>query len=122
MDIPGNWTVTSINNPSSDQDLIVDAINKAEFEEISKLIAGCGKQLIKLQRVQNRYLYQRYQVRKAEISETVKKYKPKAIIERRLFHGSSQANINSICKSGFDRDYSGKSHGEQMIDNVAYYS
>lgn len=114
-DFPRNWTLTNINNSNKDQDLFVDVIDKAEFEEIKKLIFGCERQLNKLQRVQNRYLYQRYLVRKAEISETVKKFKPNATIERRLFHGSSLANIHKICKSGFDRDYPGRSNGMYII-------
>ena len=48
---------------------------------------------------------------KAEVTEAVKKYMPSAQVERRLFHGTKSNNLKSICKSGFNRDYSGQASG-----------
>lgn len=48
---------------------------------------------------------------KAEVTEAVKKYMPSAQVERRLFHGTASDKVTAICKSGFDRDYSGTSAG-----------
>ena len=44
---------------------------------------------------------------KAEVATAVKRYEPNTQVERRLFHGTDISKLTSICKSGFDRDYSG---------------
>ncbi|EDV22821.1 uncharacterized protein TRIADDRAFT_28402, partial [Trichoplax adhaerens] len=68
----------------------------------------------KLQRIQNWNLYRRYHLMKADVARAVKKYKPEAQVERRLFHGTKGINLPSIGKNGFDRDFSGKSAGSAL--------
>ena len=48
---------------------------------------------------------------KAEVTQAVRKYMPTAQVERTLFHGTAESKLRTICKKGFDRDYSGTSAG-----------
>ena len=89
----------------------MDVQNQHEINEISNIPELGNLTIKKLQRIQNWNLYRRYQIMKAEVTQAVNKYAPNAIVERRLFHGTASSKINAICKSGFDRDYSGTATG-----------
>lgn len=93
---------------------IVDVTNEAELREITDLARLDGIQFTKLQRVQNWNLYYRYQLRKKEVTAVIERYQPGIDTERRLFHGTESQKVGSICRVGFDRDYSGTSHGKAM--------
>lgn len=85
--------------------------SQVEINKIKNILLFSQLNVTKFQRVQNWNLYRRYQIKKAEVTEAVKKYMPKAQVERYLFHGTAKSKLNAICKSGFDRDYSGTSAG-----------
>ena len=95
---------------------IVDVTNEAEWQEIDNFARSDGIQLTKLQRVQNWNLYYRYQLRKKEVAAATESYRPVVDAERRLYHGTEIEKIASICRAGFDRDYSGTAHGKAIND------
>ncbi|EDV22826.1 uncharacterized protein TRIADDRAFT_58773 [Trichoplax adhaerens] len=119
--LPASWQSAEADTQKDELKLIVEVRNQAEIQEISELVRAKGIDLIKLQRIQNRNLYRRYQLQKAEVTQDVQQYQPGTVIERRLFHRTNENNVNSICKSGFDRDYSGKSHGS-ALGNGTYFA
>ena len=82
-----------------------------ELTEIKELINNSGITLTSVERVQNWNLYQRYQLLKMTVAQAVDKYRPGTMVERRLFHGTKKEYTDSICREGFNRDYSRKSHG-----------
>ena len=90
---------------------MIDVKNQQEIDEISNIPELEGLAIKKLQRIQNWNLYRRYQIMKAEVTEAVKKYAPNTKIESRLFHGTNSNKLNTICRKGFDRDYSGTASG-----------
>ncbi|XP_039249515.2 uncharacterized protein LOC120327158 [Styela clava] len=77
---------------------------KQKFEESRPLYS----KLIKIERVQNRFLYSQFKhlenAKKAEYSGR------SMIITRQLFHGTSVDKVDKICASGFDRNFAGE-HG-----------
>ncbi|XP_077968381.1 uncharacterized protein LOC144422257 [Styela clava] len=77
---------------------------KQKFEESRPLYS----KLIKIERVQNRFLYSQFKHlendKKAEYSGR------SMIITRQLFHGTSVDKVDKICASGFDRNFAGE-HG-----------
>ena len=111
MAVPDNWEYNKKEDIVDGYYDLVDVQNQQEINEISNIPELEGLAIKKLQRIQNWNLYRRYQIMKAEVTHAVKKYAPNTIVERRLFHGTSSSKINAICKSGFDRDYSGTAAG-----------
>ncbi|EDV20326.1 uncharacterized protein TRIADDRAFT_61289 [Trichoplax adhaerens] len=89
-----------------------DVTNPKERNEISLLLGN--HQILRLTRIQNWNLYRRYQIMKKEVESTVQKYQPGTQVERKLFHGTTTANTDIICRKGFDRDFSGKSRGSAL--------
>lgn len=85
--------------------------NQQEIDEIKNIPQLNGLTIKKVQRIQNSNLYRRYQIRKVEVTKAIKKYMPKAQVERRLFHGTASSKLDAICKNGFDRDFSGSATG-----------
>ncbi|NXX29663.1 PAR14 polymerase, partial [Nicator chloris] len=57
----------------------------------------------KIERVQNRYLWKNYQIKKCEID----KKNGNRNNERLLFHGTSEKSVTFINKGGFNRSYAG---------------
>jgi len=60
-------------------------------------------EVLNIQCLQNRFLWQMYQTKRKCFSETLG---PNGINERYLWHGSSQDIISKICVQGFLRDFS----------------
>lgn len=63
-----------------------------------------------VERIQNPYLYQAYQLRKQKMDRD----NPQANNERPLFHGTNSDNVKKINRQGFDRSFSGSAHGEDF--------
>ncbi len=59
---------------------------------------------IKIERVQNKRLYQSYLIYK----DYIKKKNNQNENEKTLFHGTDENNINLICQNGLNRSYCGK--------------
>ena len=64
-----------------------------------------------IERIQNPYLYQAYQLRKLKMDMD----NPRENNERQLFHGTKSANIKKINTQGFDRSFTGSAHGESSL-------
>ena len=90
---------------------LVDVTDRQELKKIKRMPELSGFTVNKVRRIQNWNLYRRYQIMKAEVIAAVQKYMPTATVERQLFHGTSSSKLTAICKSGFDRDYSGTAAG-----------
>ena len=63
-----------------------------------------------VERIQNPYLYQAYQLRKQKMDRD----NPQGNNERQLFHGTNSDNVTKINTQGFDRSLSGSAHGESF--------
>ena len=64
--------------------------------------------LLQIERVQNPSLYLQYDIYKRSVKQHMITTQP---VERELFHGTDAAGIESILRSGFDRNFAGK-HGK----------
>jgi len=64
-----------------------------------------------IERIQNPYLYQAYQLRKIKMDRE----NPQENNEKGLFHGTNSANITKINTQGFDRSFTGSAHGERFM-------
>jgi len=64
-----------------------------------------------IERIQNPYLYQAYQLRKLKMDRE----NPEENNERQLFHGTKSTNITKINTQGFDRSFTGSAHGESFL-------
>ncbi|EDV22813.1 uncharacterized protein TRIADDRAFT_58759 [Trichoplax adhaerens] len=109
--IPDSWENTNEDEIKDGYFRIIDVKNQREINSVSNLPGLSGYKIRRLQRIQNWNLYRRYQIMKTEVATAVQKYKPGAQVERQLFHGTSSRSVTAICKSGFDRDFSGTSAG-----------
>ncbi|XP_043953299.1 protein mono-ADP-ribosyltransferase PARP14-like isoform X1 [Gambusia affinis] len=65
-----------------------------------------NKTIVKIERLQNVHLRRTYEMQKKHISE--KNKNEGGVVERLLYHGTSQENLNSIKTKGFNRSFSGK--------------
>ena len=63
-----------------------------------------------VERIQNPYLYQAYQLRKQKMDRD----NPEENNERQLFHGTNSNNVKKINTQGFDRSFTGSAHGEDF--------
>ncbi|XP_038607892.1 protein mono-ADP-ribosyltransferase PARP14-like [Tachyglossus aculeatus] len=82
-----------------------------EYQDVqAKFLQTCSMfRIVTIERIQNRYLWQSYLVKK----ESMDTRKAGASNERRLFHGTAHDKIDHINKWGFNRSYAGL--------NAAYY-
>lgn len=101
QDIPSHWTDFKGN-------LTVVVLNATdrEYQDTAKSFvaaAGGGVTVVKIERIQNRTLWQQYQALKRLMEQ---KNPPNIKNESILWHGSSNAGIENIKVHGFDRSYS----------------
>ncbi|XP_063144814.1 protein mono-ADP-ribosyltransferase PARP14-like [Candoia aspera] len=89
-----------------------------EYKEIEKKFRiGCPSHTIeKIERVQNPYLWQAYQVRKQQID----KKNGHGNNEKILFHGTPSSTLIPIYQTGFNRSYAGKN--AVIIGNGTYFA
>ena len=86
--------------------------SSAEYHEVEKKIHKTVhlEKIKSIERIQNPYLYQAYQLRK----QMMDKDNPEANNERQLFHGTHSDNVKKINTQGFDRSFTGSAHGEDF--------
>lgn len=115
--LPTNWMSMS-NNEYVKR---VTLNGGAEFQRVEKLFLGqvrnglysrkvknsSGVQIVKIERIQNRTLFQQYAAKKKLLEQQKTGVKQ---IERQLWHGTMEANLPSIINNGFNRSYCG-AHG-----------
>ncbi|CAL1541137.1 unnamed protein product [Lymnaea stagnalis] len=101
--IPKNWAEMSMSVSLKVVELKPDGNDYHKVAMQYKLM-GANGDIKKIERVQNRSLYQQYVAKKREIDGR----NPKNSNELSLFHGSDISAINDINKTGFNRSYCGK--------------
>ncbi|KAL2081153.1 hypothetical protein ACEWY4_023006 [Coilia grayii] len=100
--VPDNWDDMPANTQCQ---LIPLQNNSQEYADVQNLFrASCRNNILKIERVQNPYLWRNYDIKK-QAMEVKNGHQNN---ERRLFHGTSQPTINHINHNGFNRSYAGK--------------
>ena len=111
-----NWTPTPRDNKGDDVTvhLIELSSSSAEYQEVeNKFHKTIHFEKIKsIERIQNPYLYQAYQLRKLKMDRD----NPHVNNERQLFHGTNSRNVTKINTQGFDRSFTGSVHGEEFME------
>ncbi|XP_007563681.1 poly [ADP-ribose] polymerase 14-like [Poecilia formosa] len=79
--------------------------------------------IVKIERLQNVHLRRTYEMQKKHMSE--KNKNEGGVVERLLYHGTSQENLNSIKTKGFNRSFSGRNatafgQGTYFAVNASY--
>lgn len=82
----------------------------SEFKMVSKRVmetkgTASIRNIVKIERIENRTLYQLYSVYKSHMEQRNGK---QAENERSLWHGTVKESLTNICSSGFNRSYCGK--------------
>lgn len=104
-DLPKTWSKMHENELFK---LVVLQENSEEYIRVVNNFTTSFGRIIRVERVQNARLYQQYEIHKLYL-----KKKNSSENEKILFHGTSNTNISSICKFGFNRSYCG-------VNGVAY--
>ncbi|XP_059175483.1 uncharacterized protein LOC131955378 [Physella acuta] len=101
--LPANWENM---NENINLCIVVLKTESSEFRRVSENFKKSGGkgEILKVERLQNRYLYQQYATKKREIESK----NPGHQNELLLFHGSDVNAIKAINKTGFNRSYCGK--------------
>ena len=108
LSLPSNWTPQPANQVVQ---LVRIAKSSPEYLEVSRhFVAQGGRadQLHMIERIQNPQLYSMY--------STFKKSMRGQVNEKRLFHGTNAANIDSINAHNFSRSFAGV-NGECLFAN-----
>jgi poly [ADP-ribose] polymerase 7/11/12/13 len=90
-----------------------------EFNTITKLFKATTKKefyVVRIERIQNPYLLGCYLLKKNEMELMPGSY----VTERRVFHGTKQCNVNSICENNFDWRLHGDSTGNRYGKGVSF--
>lgn len=74
------------------------------------LTSFCFNEFLKVERIQNKTLYQQYLAKKKQMDDT---NPPGHQNEQKLWHGTDKDAEDSITKYGFNRSYCGK-HGMKV--------
>ncbi|XP_067891025.1 protein mono-ADP-ribosyltransferase PARP14-like isoform X2 [Heterodontus francisci] len=109
FELPRTWT-----NMKNQEVLIVALQTGAtEYKDVAeKFRKSCQKtivDIVKIERIQNRKLWQSYSVRK----ETVQRKNPRINTEQILYHGTTKEISQKVNKTGFNRSFCGR--------NATYY-
>lgn len=86
--------------------------SSSEYQEVEDRVLETANhpiEIVSIERVQNPFLYQSYQLAKQKVERNNGESN-----ERQLFHGTSPVNIKKINAQGFDRSLSGSAHGENF--------
>ena len=96
-----------------DVHLVKLASTSVEYQDVVERLqqtVNSNLMIKSVERIQNPYLYQAYQLRKQKMDRD----NPQANNERPLFHGTNSDNVKKINRQGFDRSFSGSVHGEDF--------
>jgi poly [ADP-ribose] polymerase 10/14/15 len=69
---------------------------------------------LKIERVQNKLLYQSYLLHKELLNKKNNNYSN----EKVLYHGTDEKNVNLICEKGFNRSYCGTNGLKEIIEKI----
>ncbi|XP_032439355.1 protein mono-ADP-ribosyltransferase PARP14-like [Xiphophorus hellerii] len=98
--------------------------SSAEYRTVQQAFNKTAQNtIVKIKRLQNVHLRRTYEMQKKHISE--KNKNEGGVVERLLYHGTSQENLNSIKTKGFNRSFSGKNataygQGTYFAVNASY--
>ena len=84
----------------------------AEYQEVVERFqqtVSSSMMIKSIERIQNPFLYQSYQLRKLKMDRD-----NEGDNERQLFHGTNSVNVTKINTQGFDRSFSGFSNGKSF--------
>ncbi|XP_043550088.1 protein mono-ADP-ribosyltransferase PARP14 isoform X4 [Chiloscyllium plagiosum] len=104
FELPPNWSYMK------NQEVLIVLLQSGtqEYREVVKtFMKSCGKtivDIVKIERVQNRKLWQSYSVRKQNAE---RKY-PGMTIEQILYHGTTKEIAQRVNKTGFNRSFCGR--------------
>ncbi|XP_067017320.1 serine-rich adhesin for platelets-like isoform X2 [Acropora muricata] len=101
--LPSNWS--SMPSETQYKRVCLSCFSE-EFKDVEKLFRKSMKrsvEILKIERVQNPFMWEKYQRMKENMLAS-----KKTINEKRLFHGTSQDAVGSICKQNFDWRLHGK--------------
>uniref|UniRef100_A0A8C5WDM2 Poly [ADP-ribose] polymerase n=1 Tax=Leptobrachium leishanense TaxID=445787 RepID=A0A8C5WDM2_9ANUR len=101
IELPQTWDALG-------QDLVkVVQLNplSPEYRDVQAQFAKtCPMTIVKIERIQNKHLWQTYQIRKQNIDTR----NGNTNNENRLFHGTDHDSVSKINKNGFNRSYAGR--------------
>ncbi|XP_038143664.1 protein mono-ADP-ribosyltransferase PARP10 [Cyprinodon tularosa] len=81
-----------------------------EFQEVIKNFYSTIQEyhskirIIQVEKLMNRLLYNQYKLKKASVLQ----HSAQQVVERTLYHGTSEASVKEICIHGFNRSFCGK--------------
>ncbi|KAJ1166177.1 hypothetical protein NDU88_006586 [Pleurodeles waltl] len=99
LSTPGCWDTSAL--PSMDHQLVEVQRCSFEFQEIEREFAKTmtGFSLQDIKRIQNPTLWQAYQMKR----KTMKALnRDKDVLEKKLFHGTKDVDVDTICRGNFD--------------------
>lgn len=111
-----NWVPMTSNSAFIRTDVNQDA---QEYNTVKKLFKTTTKKefnVIRIERIQNPYLLGCYLLKQIEMECMPGSY----VTEKRVFHGTKQSNINSICENNFDWRLHGDSTGNRYGKGVSF--
>ncbi|XP_063070373.1 poly(ADP-ribose) polymerase family member 14-related sequence 1 isoform X3 [Engraulis encrasicolus] len=112
--VPDYWDVMATNTQCQ---LFPLQQKTPEYDDVEQRFrATCRNKILKIERVQNPYLWRNYSIKKQHM-EMKNGHQNN---ERRLFHGTSQPTIDHINHNGFNRSYAGKNAA--AIGNGTYFA
>ncbi|XP_077982750.1 protein mono-ADP-ribosyltransferase PARP14-like isoform X2 [Glandiceps talaboti] len=107
---PKNWKPFSKSDAISTPLLVQLDSSSLEYKEVKQRFcqtASSFQSVVKIQRIQNRQLYDHYSTK----LDHFKKKNPKIKNERTLYHGTKGDAVGPIVYNGFNRAYAGKAAG-----------
>jgi hypothetical protein len=110
-----NW----IPMPSNSAFIKTDVQNTQEYRRVSQLFKKTTQKRFKvnkLERIQNPYLLGCYLLKKKEMECHLGSY----VKEERVFHGTKQSNVDSICENNFDWRRHGGMTGNRYGKGVSF--
>ncbi|KAM4549547.1 protein mono-ADP-ribosyltransferase PARP10 [Fundulus diaphanus] len=81
-----------------------------EFQEVVKTFYSTIQEyhskirIIQVEKLMNRLLFNQYKLKKASVLQ----HSTQPVVERTLYHGTSEASVKEICVHGFNRSFCGK--------------
>lgn len=117
-DLPLSWELMQ---PEERVRSVTLAPTSSEYQAVTALLNGriSTSDIIKIDRVQNPYLWRAFENKISEMSSVVGNKTPVDI--RQIFHGTKSEVISSICAENFDWRLHGSSTG-QMYGRGTYFS
>lgn len=67
-------------------------------------VLGSSPSVLQVEKLMNRLLYNQYKLKKASVLQ----HSTQPVVERVLYHGTSEGSVKEICVHGFNRSFCGK--------------